>query len=275
MKEVAAGSLFEDWDMVPPKTIKVRGCCRCLSCCCARCPSRSSARAPRWPLHRCTPRLRLTLPLASRAHLQDPEATKPEDWDEREKIPDPEDKKPEGYDDIPATIPDKDAKKPDDWNDEDDGALPGRPAARWTAPAHTLPARPAPAPQHCILLPSAPRAQLTSVPRCCLAGEWEPPVIPNPEYKGEWKPKMIDNPAYKGIWVAPDIPNPAYVHDDTLYQYKDLKYVGFELWQVKAGSIFDNIIVTDSLDEAFDLAKSTWEKNKDAEKEMMEKVRGG
>ena len=98
-------------------------------------------------------------------------------------------------------------------------------------------------------------------------------MIPNPEYKGEWKPKMIDNPAYKGIWVAPDIPNPAYVHDDTLYQFKDLKYVGFELWQVKAGSIFDNIIVTDSLDEAFDLAKATWEKNKDAEKEMMETVR--
>jgi hypothetical protein len=99
-------------------------------------------------------------------------------------------------------------------------------------------------------------------------------VIPNPEYKGEWKPKMIDNPAYKGIWSPPDIPNPAYVHDDSLYNYKDLKYVGFELWQVKSGSIFDNIIVTDSIDEAFELAKSTWEKNKDAEKEMMEKVRG-
>lgn len=37
---------------------------------------------------------------------------KPEDWDEREKIPDPEDKKPEGWDDIPATIVDPDAKKP-------------------------------------------------------------------------------------------------------------------------------------------------------------------
>lgn len=37
---------------------------------------------------------------------------KPEDWDERDKIPDPEDKKPEGWDDIPATIVDPDAKKP-------------------------------------------------------------------------------------------------------------------------------------------------------------------
>lgn len=45
-------------------------------------------------------------------HAQDPKAVKPEDWDEREKIPDPEDKKPEGWDDIPATIVDPDAKKP-------------------------------------------------------------------------------------------------------------------------------------------------------------------
>jgi calreticulin len=44
--------------------------------------------------------------------MQDPKAVKPEEWDEREKIPDPEDKKPEGWDDIPATIVDPDAKKP-------------------------------------------------------------------------------------------------------------------------------------------------------------------
>lgn len=58
-------------------------------------------------------------------------------------------------------------------------------------------------------------------------------MIPNPEYKGEWKAKMIKNPAYKGIWVAPDIDNPDYVHDDKLYNFKDLKFVGFELWQVR------------------------------------------
>lgn len=28
-------------------------------------------------------------------------------------------------------------------------------------------------------------------------GEWEPPMIPNPEYKGPWKPKRIENPDYK------------------------------------------------------------------------------
>lgn len=28
-------------------------------------------------------------------------------------------------------------------------------------------------------------------------GEWEPPMIPNPEYKGVWRAKRIENPAYK------------------------------------------------------------------------------
>ena len=34
---------------------------------------------------------------------------------------DPEDKKPAGYDDIPAETPDPEATKPDDWDDEEDG----------------------------------------------------------------------------------------------------------------------------------------------------------
>merc|ERR1719161_215395 len=31
-------------------------------------------------------------------------------------------------------------------------------------------------------------------------GEWEAPMIDNPEYKGEWMGKRISNPAYKGFW---------------------------------------------------------------------------
>ena len=76
-------------------------------------------------------------------------------------------------------------------------------------------------------------------------GEWERPEIKNPDYKGEWKQKMMDNPEYKGKWEAPMIKNPEYVDGsgDELYRYTDLKYVGFELWQVKVGSLFDNILV--------------------------------
>lgn len=72
---------------------------------------------------------------------------------------------------------------------------------------------------------------------------------------GEWKQKEIDNPAYKGIWEAPLIANPEYVEDKSLYVHKDLKYLGFELWQVKTGTIFDNIMLTDDLQAAKDFAE--------------------
>merc|ERR1711865_585495 len=62
--------------------------------------------------------------------IKDPDAKKPDDWDEQ-----------------PEEIADPDAKKPEDWDDEDDG-------------------------------------------------EWEAPMIDNPDYNGEWKAKMIENPEY-------------------------------------------------------------------------------
>jgi len=102
-------------------------------------------------------------------------------------------------------------------------------------------------------------------------GEWEPPLIDNPEYKGPWKARMIDNPAYKGEWVHPLIPNPDYVEDKELYvRCKDCTHVGFELWQVKAGTIFDDIIVTDSLEEAKAFADKTFNKKKGPEKAAFE-----
>jgi calreticulin len=101
-------------------------------------------------------------------------------------------------------------------------------------------------------------------------GEWEPPQIENPEYKGDWKPKRIANPSYKGPWVHPEIDNPDYKHDDTLYKYNNIGGVGVDIWQVKSGTIFDNIIITDSIAEAEAFMKETFEKNKDAEKKALE-----
>jgi len=155
--------------------------------------------------------------------IKDSDAKKPDEWDERSKIPDETDVKPEGYDDIPETIKDPDAKKPEDWDDEDDG-------------------------------------------------EWEAPSTKNPEYKGEWVQKEIDNPDYKGIWEAPDIANPDYVPDETLYKFDDMKYVGFELWQVKAGTIFDNIHVSDDPAAAKKFAEDTWGATKGGEKAMFDKI---
>ena len=100
-------------------------------------------------------------------------------------------------------------------------------------------------------------------------GEWEAPTISNPEYKGEWSAKRIDNPEYKGVWVHPEIDNPEFKEDPTLHEFT-FGGLGFELWQTKAGSLFDNIIITDSWDEAKKFGEDTWQKDKDAEKEMKE-----
>merc|ERR1711872_751071 len=102
-------------------------------------------------------------------------------------------------------------------------------------------------------------------------GEWEPPMISNPEYKGEWKPKQIDNPAYKGEWVHPEIDNPDYEPDTELAQFDNIGHVGFELWQVKSGTIFDNILVTDDVAEAEKEAKELFEVTKEDEKKMKDK----
>jgi len=99
-------------------------------------------------------------------------------------------------------------------------------------------------------------------------GEWEPPMIDNKEYKGPWSPKMIDNPDYKGEWVHPMIANPEYKEDPLLYKVCDgCDMVGFELWQVKAGTIFDDIFVGDSVEEAKEAGDKSMEKAK-KEKEI-------
>lgn len=151
--------------------------------------------------------------------IKDPEAKKPEDWDDRATIPDPDDKKPEDWD-KPEHIPDPDATKPEDWDDEMDG-------------------------------------------------EWEPPQIDNPDYKGEWSPKQIDNPAYKGPWVHPEITNPEYSSDSKLYKHDEICGIGLDLWQVKSGTIFDNILITDDVEQAKN-AISNLKATQEGERKMKE-----
>ncbi|XP_023699685.2 calreticulin-like [Paramormyrops kingsleyae] len=153
--------------------------------------------------------------------IKDPEAKKPEDWDDRAKIDDVSDTKPEDWD-KPENIPDPDAKKPEDWDDEMDG-------------------------------------------------EWEPAMIPNPEYKGEWKPKQIDNPNYKGVWVHPEVDNPEYTADAEIYKFDKVGVLGLDLWQVKSGTIFDNFLITDDEKTAEEFANETWGVTRDPEKTMKEK----
>jgi calreticulin len=91
--------------------------------------------------------------------------------------------------------------------------------------------------------------------------------VPNPKSKGPWRAKKIPNPAYKGEWAPRKIANPDYKPDDKLYLLREpIANVGIDVWQVKSGSIFDNIIIGDSLDDVNAIVDKTWKATKDAEK---------
>ena len=51
-------------------------------------------------------------------------------------------------------------------------------------------------------------------------------------------------------------------------KYDEVCKIGFDLWQVKSGTIFDNILITDDIDEAKKIGDETWGVTKDAEKKM-------
>ncbi|MEJ1272877.1 calnexin [Cricetulus griseus] len=119
--------------------------------------------------------------------IEDPEDQKPEDWDERPKIPDPDAVKPDDWDeDAPGKIPDEEATKPEGWLDDEPEYIPDPDADKpedwdedmdgeWEAPQIANP-------------------KCESAPGC---GVWQRPLIDNPNYKGKWKPPMIDNPNYQ------------------------------------------------------------------------------
>merc|ERR1712226_801368 len=156
-----------------------------------------------------------------------------DDWEvlKPKEISDPEDKKPDDWSDE-SMIDDPEDKKPDDWVEEkrivdDESKKPDD----WDDEED---------------------------------GEWEAPMKDNAAYKGDWYGKRISNPAYKGIWEAKKIANPEYVDDDSVYKLDDFGFLGFDLWQVKAGTIFDNVIVTDEIAQADAFAKK-WKDLSEAE----------
>jgi calreticulin len=132
----------------------------------------------------------------------------------------------------PKQINDPAVSKPDDWVDEKQIPDPeDTKPENWDQPEH-------------IADPDAEKPEDWDDE---MDGEWEAPSIPNPEYKGEWQPRMIDNPEYKGEWEHPQIDNPEYEADPNLYQYDSFGVIGFDLWQVKSGTIFDNVLITDDM----------------------------
>lgn len=90
-------------------------------------------------------------------------------------------------------------------------------------------------------------------------GAWEAPYIPNPEYK-PWTVRKIPNPDYKGPWVQPQMDNPEYLDDPDIGKLSTLGAVGFDLWQVTAGSRFDNILLASSIEEATDAREGAFDR---------------
>jgi calreticulin len=158
----------------------------------------------------------------------------------------------------PKQIPDPDAKKPEDWVDEPDM---DDPEDKKPEGYDDIPAR----------IPD-PDAKKPADWDDETDGEWEAPTIDNPAYHGPWHPKRIPNPAYKGAWVHPMIANPDYKPNPELYAFDSFKHIAIEIWQVKAGSIYDNLLVTDDEDVAAEWAKK-WEARKSAEKAMADKLK--
>merc|ERR1719420_1869175 len=64
---------------------------------------------------------------------------------------------------------------------------------------------------------------------------------------------------------AKKIDNPEFVDDDAVYKFAEFGFIGFDLWQVKAETIFDNIIITDDKAEA-DKFAAKWKALNEAEK---------
>merc|ERR1711912_71417 len=169
-----------------------------------------------------------------------------EDWEllKPKEISDPDDKKPSDWVDD-SMMDDPETKKPEDWVEEKR-----------------------------IVDPDAKKPDDWDDEE---DGEWEAPMKDNPEYKGEWNAKRISNPAYKGFWEQKKIANPEFKDDDSLYKYADFGFLGFDLWQVKGGTIFDNIIITDDKAEADAFVKkwkalSEVEKTKKKEEEASKKA---
>merc|ERR1712010_222137 len=161
----------------------------------------------------------------------------------------------------PKEIRDPDEKKPEDWVDEE---MMDDPEDKKPDGYDEIPAKLA-----------DPKATKPDDWDDESDGEWEAPQIDNPEFKGEWKAKRIKNPAYKGVWAPKKIANPAFVDDQTIGQYGSFGWVGIDVWQVKSGTIFDNLLITDDVETAkaaadklkpFQEGEKKMKEEKDAEK---------
>lgn len=166
--------------------------------------------------------------------IEDPNATKPLDWDEEEFINDPDAVKPEDWDeDAPQMIDNINAKQPDDWRedldewvDDPDAVMPDD----WDEDMDGE-----------YEAPQIKNSDCDDISGC---GIWEAPQIKNPDYKGPWKAPKIKNPNYLGPWSPPIIENPNYFEDKNPFATaQPIGAVAIEIWSMNSDVYFDNIYI--------------------------------
>jgi len=186
--------------------------------------------------------------------IDDPEDSKPEDWVDAPKMDEPGAAKPEDWDeDAPLQIEDPKATKPDDWLDDapdmvaDPGAIM---PDDWDSDED-----------------GDWEPPLIANPDCKVhgCGEWKAPMITNPDYKGKWSAPKVDNPDYKGVWSPRQISNPNYFVDEKPYAMAPIGGIGIELWTMQDGILFDNILVTADPAIAASVAAKTYVPRRAAE----------
>jgi len=194
-------------------------------------------------------------PINPPKEIDDPADTKPSDWVDESKMDDPVATKPADWDeDAPKQIEDPKAAKLDGWLDD----------------------APLKVPDPSVEQPSdwdededgEWEAPLIDNPDCKAAGcgRWNPPKIANPDYKGKWFAPKVDNPHYVGVWKPKQIANPNYFEDNEPHAMAPIGGIGIELWTMQNGILFDNILVSTDPSVAESLAAGTFVKRKEAEK---------
>ncbi|QPG72776.1 hypothetical protein FOA43_000077 [Brettanomyces nanus] len=172
---------------------------------------------------------------------------KPKNWVDEEFIRDPNAVKPENWDeDAPYMIADPSATKPNDWDEDTPVSILDPEASQpsyWDDEED-----------------GEWEAPLIANPECkdhgC--GVWNIPKVKNPNFKGKWFPPMVKNPAYKGEWEPRTIVNPKFYDDKTPSNLEPIGALGFELWTVTDSILFDNIYLGHSIEEAEDIGNSTF-----------------
>ncbi|KAF3905508.1 Calnexin [Arthrobotrys entomopaga] len=194
-------------------------------------------------------------PVMPPKEISDPDDKKPEDWVDEAMIPDPDASKPDDWDeDAPYEILDTDAVKPEDWLDDEPKEIPD--------PAAEKPEGWVDDEDGDWIAPTIPNPKCEEASGC---GKWERPMKVNPEFKGKWTRPQISNPAYKGIWEPRQIANPDYFEDKTPANFEPMGAIGFELWTMTNGILFDNIYIGHSIEEAEAVQKNTFDIKKDIE----------